>query len=230
MESGDYSNADGETVSEATPSQATSEISKSTRQSKRNGGSARQTELLEIAAQMFAARGYFATTVRDLAEEAGIFSGSLYHHFESKEALVDVILREFLDGVLAGYRQIVSEGRPPRKTLENLVRASLMTMSEHRAAIIIYQNEAGHFAEFPRFKYLQEMALEMREIWISVLTAGVSCGDFRTTIDAELVYRYIRDTVWSAPRWFSPKESMTLEGLAAEYTTVVLDGIALRRS
>ena len=43
------------------------------------------SELLELAASMFAERGLRATTVRDIADAAGILSGSLYHHFDSKE-------------------------------------------------------------------------------------------------------------------------------------------------
>ena len=41
----------------------------------------RRDELLELAAAMFAERGLKATTVRDIADSAGILSGSLYHHF-----------------------------------------------------------------------------------------------------------------------------------------------------
>ncbi|MGC2799024.1 MAG: helix-turn-helix domain-containing protein, partial [Mycobacterium sp.] len=43
----------------------------------------RRDELLELAATMFAERGLRATTVRDIADSAGILSGSLYHHFSS---------------------------------------------------------------------------------------------------------------------------------------------------
>ena len=46
---------------------------------------------------MFAERGLRATTVRDIADSAGILSGSLYHHFSSKEEMVDELLRGFLD-------------------------------------------------------------------------------------------------------------------------------------
>ena len=57
----------------------------------------RRDELLELAATMFAERGLRATTVRDIADSAGILSGSLYHHFSSKEEMVDELLRGFLD-------------------------------------------------------------------------------------------------------------------------------------
>ena len=45
----------------------------------------RREELLQIAGALFAQRGFKNTTVRDIADAAGILSGSLYHHFDSKE-------------------------------------------------------------------------------------------------------------------------------------------------
>ena len=67
----------------------------------------RRDDLLQLAAEMIAERGLKATTVRDIADAAGILSGSLYHHFSSKEEMVDELLRGFLDWVFARYREIV---------------------------------------------------------------------------------------------------------------------------
>src|ERR671930_412692 len=84
----------------------------------------RRAELLDIAARLFAERGLRATTVRDIADAAGILSGSLYHHFDSKESMVDEILRRFLDTLFDRYREIVAQGMGPRATLEAVVVAS----------------------------------------------------------------------------------------------------------
>jgi len=54
----------------------------------------RREELLSIAAKLFAERGFKNTTVRDIADAAGILSGSLYHHFPGKEALFWAVLEE----------------------------------------------------------------------------------------------------------------------------------------
>ena len=69
--------------------------------------STRRGELLTLAASMFAERGLRATTVRDIADAAGILSGSLYHHFASKEEMVDEVLRSFLGWLFDRYQQII---------------------------------------------------------------------------------------------------------------------------
>src|SRR5438552_16107295 len=95
----------------------------------------RRAELLNIAARLFAERGLRATTVRDIADAAGILSGSLYHHFDSKESIVDEILREFLDALFGRYRQIVAQHLSPRDTPQAGVVASFQAIDEHNPAV-----------------------------------------------------------------------------------------------
>jgi AcrR family transcriptional regulator len=84
----------------------------------------RRDELLELAATMMAERGLRATTVRDIADAAGILSGSLYHHFSSKEEMVDEVLRGFLDWLFARYQEIIDTEPNPLARLEGLFMAS----------------------------------------------------------------------------------------------------------
>ena len=58
----------------------------------RSGRLRRRDEIVALAGEMFAARGFAGTTVREIADAAGILSGSLYHHFDSKESIVDELL------------------------------------------------------------------------------------------------------------------------------------------
>lgn len=101
----------------------------------------RRGELLELAAAMFAERGLRATTVRDIADGAGILSGSLYHHFASKEEMVDELLRGFLDWLFARYRDIVDSTANPLERLQGLFMASFEAIEHHHAQVVIYQDE-----------------------------------------------------------------------------------------
>jgi TetR/AcrR family transcriptional regulator, cholesterol catabolism regulator len=192
----------------------------------RRGEAVRQAELLAIAADLFADRGYVATTVRDIADEAGILSGSLYHHFDSKESMIDEILSTFIDQTLASYEGVIAEGKGPKETFEGLVRTSLESMVDSRAAILIYQNEARFLAAQPRFSYLSAAHRKFEKIWTDVLKKGVKSGEFRDSIDPKLVYRLVRDTVWTAPRWYRPGGSLKPERIIDQYLAVLVDGVA----
>ena len=79
------------------------------------------SEIVAIAAELFAAKGYVSTTVREIADAAGILSGSLYHHFDSKESMIEALLRDFLERIDAQIRDVSSAGEPPVETLRALV-------------------------------------------------------------------------------------------------------------
>ena len=170
-----------------------------------------------------------STTVRDIADAAGILSGSLYHHFDSKESMIDEILREFLDALFTDYRAIVAAASSPRATLEGLVAASFEAMRTRREAVAIYQNEARHLVDEPRFGYIRERNDEFRQLWFALLRDGMADGSFRPDLEIELVYRFLRDTVWVGVGWFRPDRAFDAQQVAAQYLQIVLDGIAVRR-
>ena len=123
----------------------------------------RRDELLELAATMFAERGLRATTVRDIADSAGILSGSLYHHFSSKEEMVDELLRGFLDWLFERYQQIVATEPNPLERLKGLFMASFEAIEDLHAQVVIYQDEAKRLSLQPRFSYVEELNRKLRK-------------------------------------------------------------------
>src|SRR5690349_22111446 len=117
----------------------------------------RREQLLRIAAELFASKGFRNTTVRDIADAAGILSGSLYHHFDSKESMVDEILQTFQRELFAGYDEILASKQSARSKIEEAVRLSFEAIDEHHAEVAIFQNEADWLSGLgDRFGYLAE--------------------------------------------------------------------------
>lgn len=185
----------------------------------------RRSELLELAATLFAENGLKSTTVRDIADAAGILSGSLYHHFDTKEAMVDEILTGFLDELFGSYEEIVASDTDARQRLEALIAVSFDAIHRHHSAVAIYQAEASKLAVHERFAYIGRRNAEFRRLWMDVLADGVATGMFRSDLDVELVFRFLRDTVWVAVRWYRPGGALTAEDIARQYLAVVLHGI-----
>ena len=188
----------------------------------------RRAELLNIAAGLFAERGLRATTVRDIADSAGILSGSLYHHFDSKESMVDEILQNFLGSLFGQYTEIVGRGLPPLETLKLIITTSFQAIHSQRDAVAIYQAEARRLAEQPKFAYIRDRLGEFRKLWFGILEAGVADGSFRADLDVELAYRFLRDTVWVGVGWYRPEGSLTIEAISNQYISIVVDGMAPR--
>ncbi|EJZ09665.1 TetR family transcriptional regulator [Mycolicibacterium vaccae ATCC 25954] len=180
---------------------------------------------MALAATMFAERGLRATTVRDIADSAGILSGSLYHHFSSKEEMVDEVLRGFLDWLFDRYRQILETEANPMERLKGLFMTSFEAIATRHAEVVIYQDEAKRLSSQERFGYVEERNREQRKMWVDVLTQGIAEGYFRPDVDVDLVYRFIRDTTWVSVRWYQPGGPLTAEEVGQQYLSIVLGGI-----
>ncbi|MET4428088.1 TetR family transcriptional regulator KstR2 [Mycolicibacterium sp. 624] len=185
----------------------------------------RRDELLDLAATMFAERGLRATTVRDIADSAGILSGSLYHHFKSKEQMVEEVLRDFLDWLFARYQQIVETEPDPLARVTGLFMTSFEAIEHRHAQVVIYQDEAKRLSSLPQFDFVDERNREQRSMWVDILKQGVAQGCFRPDLDVDLVYRFIRDTTWVSVRWYQPGGPLTAEQVGRQYLAIVLGGI-----
>lgn len=174
---------------------------------------------------MFAERGLRATTVRDIADGAGILSGSLYHHFASKEEMVDELLREFLDWLFDRYQEIVDTNIDPLQRLKGLFMASFDAIEHRHAQVVIYQDEAQRLSSQPRFSYIEDLNRQQRKMWVEVLNQGTDQGCFRPDLDVVLVYRFIRDTTWVSVRWYQPGGPLTAQQVGQQYLAIVLGGI-----
>lgn len=186
--------------------------------------SERRTRLVQLAGDLFAEKGFRATTVREIADAAGILSGSLYHHFDSKESIGDEILSAFLDEVLAGHRESVRSAPGPREAVELIVRSDNAVLSKHRAALTMLQNDWNHFSGLPRFAYLRTAMKEIEQTWIDQLERGKETGVFRSDLDARLAYRLLRDILWlPSPR---PSSAWSTEEIVDGLLRLIFDGIA----
>ena len=174
---------------------------------------------------MFAERGLRATTVRDIADSAGILSGSLYHHFKSKEQMVEEVLRDFLDWLFDRYAEIVARETDPLERVKGLFMTSFEAIEHRHAQVVIYQDEAKRLSSLPQFEFVETRNREQRRMWVDVLKQGVAEGRFRPDIDVDLVYRFIRDTTWVSVRWYQPGGPLTAKQVGQQYLAIVLGGI-----
>lgn len=189
------------------------------------GGTDRREAILTIAAELFARNGFTATTVRQIADEAGILSGSLYHHFDSKEQMVDEILSSFIDEVVTDFQAIVASVDEPRAALEALIRSSFEAVVPNRVAMTIALNESHHLRQGERFAYVQEADAQIEALWAAVIQQGIDAGTFRSDLDPALVQRFVRDAIGSVVRWYEPGGTYTVEQMADSCIALTLAGL-----
>ena len=88
----------------------------------------RRADLIRASARLFRQHGFDGTTVRDIAAEAGMRSGSPFYHFKSKQEILAAVMEEGLTAGLAKTAPIIDSEVPPRDKFRALLRAHLETV------------------------------------------------------------------------------------------------------
>ncbi|TQK71985.1 TetR/AcrR family transcriptional regulator [Nocardioides sp. SLBN-35] len=161
----------------------------------------RRTEIMEVAAAMFAERGIGATTVREIGESAGVLSGSLYHHFSSKDEIVREVLADFMDQIERAFSAVAAASTSPEETVRGLVRATLECIDSHPHATRIYQRDRAYLRKHGLLDAIDTKSRAVRRHWRTAIDAGIASGDFRAEVPGDVFYRSLRDTLWATMHW-----------------------------
>ena len=170
----------------------------------RTNDSKRREEILQAAATVFARKGISNATVRDIADEVGILSGSLYHHFESKDQMVEEILLAGSDRQLERYREVVRTQDDAVIAMQELVMLGVLSVADGPNEATILRNDAQQIKANPRLRLIEKHRQDTKRLWISVVRKGVEQGAFRDDLDADVAVRAMFDAVLSTIRWFPP--------------------------
>ncbi|MEB3981314.1 TetR/AcrR family transcriptional regulator [Mycobacterium sp. 663a-19] len=146
----------------------------------------RRTEILQTAASLIASSG-LRTSLQEIADAAGILPGSLYHHFESKEAILVELIRRYQDdlnriGLAAQARLDEPDSRPVSEKILQLGSAIANCAVQHRAALQMSFYE-GPSADPQLMKLTRQQSTAIQEAMLQTLRAGRWSGYIKPDID-----------------------------------------------
>jgi len=142
---------------------------------------ARPEEIISAALEVFADRGFAATTLEDIARKAGVTKGTIYLYFENKEALFKALIRGTIVPVIAQGEAIAQAFTGSARDLfEKLVREYWRLVGETSLSSIprLMIAEAGNFPQLARF-YYQEVITRGHRLMAGVLERGIKAGEFK---------------------------------------------------
>ncbi len=187
--------------------------------------SPRREQLLAIAAEVFAQRGFRSATVRDIGDAAGILSGSLYHHFVSKEQILEELLAPYLERLTLEYRAAALPDAPAAEVFTRMVTAGLRTVARDHSLAHIVHNEYAYLTTVEQFAFVADHYHAIQKLWIDVIRQGQSSGEFRPDLKPPAVYRLVMGSLLSSIRWHTLPDTATSEETAREMADILLGGI-----
>jgi AcrR family transcriptional regulator len=139
--------------------------------------------ILDAAIRVFADHGYHGARVGDIAEDAGVAHGLLYHYFASKDDVLRTIFLENWGALIARFRAVEASDEPAPEKLEGIAKILLRTWRNDPALVTVMVREVA------RSQQLQDRVDEVREAFAivqRVIEEGQASGDFRRDLDARL--------------------------------------------
>ena len=144
----------------------------------------RRREILDAAVRVFARKGFHAARVGDIATEAGVAHGLLYHYFASKDELLETVFREAWGELLDAMRTIEQTGEPASEQLRKVCAILLRTWRHSPELVTVLVREIARSGE------LQNRIGDVREVLRvieRIVGRGQAEGEFRAELDPRLV-------------------------------------------
>lgn len=168
--------------------------------------------VLRAAAHLFRTQGYERTTVRDLARIVGIQSGSLFHHFKTKEDILCAVMEEAIRYNHARMEEAVAQGRTPREQLRGLIRAELESIlgdTGDAMTVLVYEWNA---VSADNQRQLLKMRAHYETIWEGVLTEAKKQGLLQH--DPFICRRLLAGAIGWTRTWYKRNGPISLDELA----------------
>ncbi|MGY2290049.1 TetR family transcriptional regulator [Pseudomonas sp. SDO528_S397] len=177
-------------------------------------------KLLQTAAHLFRNQGFERTTVRDLASAVGIQSGSIFHHFKSKDDILRAVMEETIHYNTALMRASLAEARDVRERVLALIRCELQSImggTGEAMAVLVYEWRSLSASGQAQVLALRDV---YEQIWLQVLGEAKDAGYIKG--DVFVTRRFLTGALSWTTTWFRAEGSLTLEQLADEALLMVL--------
>jgi AcrR family transcriptional regulator len=147
------------------------------------GAEEKRRLILDAAVRVFAHKGFHTSRVGDIAEEAGVAHGLLYHYFSSKDEVLDTIFRETWSELLEEIGEIESSDAAAREQLQRVAARLLGSWQRHPDVIRVLVREIARSPEVQQ--RIGELVKPIEAIQ-RIIARGQETGEFRADFDARL--------------------------------------------
>jgi TetR/AcrR family fatty acid metabolism transcriptional regulator len=187
----------------------------------------RRGELLEAAVRVFARKGFHSSRVGDIANEAGVAHGLLYHYFRSKDEVLETIFRETWSGLIADTLRIEASGVPLREQLRRFARIYLGSWLVTPELVRVLVREVGRSPDVgDRVDEIRGLFLALERIIEAAQTRGEVRADVNPTLAAWAVYGSLEEILTGWVLGQLPGEEDDVERAVATVVDVAHTGLA----
>lgn len=183
----------------------------------------RKRQIEDVASTLFSARGYAATSVRDIARALDLQGGSLYAHISSKEDVLWTIVSRAAERFHAAARPIANSDAPAAERLRGMIRAHVQVVTDDIEHAIVFLHE-WRFLGPERRAAIARQRDAYEAYFRAVIAEGMANGEFRPA-DRKMAGLGILSALNGIAQWYRPDGPLTPDGIASSVADLFLRGL-----
>jgi AcrR family transcriptional regulator len=185
---------------------------------KRNG------EVLQSAAELFAANSFAGTSVRTVAERARLTKAGLYYHIRDKEDLLYRICDETIASILAGARRVLAGVTDPRERIAALINNHAEFFRDHPHNLTVLNRDLNSLSVGPRAA-IRKLERAYLDLLRSAIAEGRKAGVVQCHLDATVAAFTLLSALNTLYQWYDSKGRIGHHALVKQITTLLCDGL-----
>ena len=192
-------------------------------------GERTRTRILDAAADVLARNGYAAATLTEIASVAKMQAGSLYYHFDSKDAIVEEVLAVGLEHARDAIRAALNAAGDDASGHDRLMAAVVAYVTAITLDSDFTKANIRCFEESPEATR-ENLAVPLREFangWVRLIEAGQRDGSLRGDVEARVIARMTIAAMNSVVGWWRFDGEFNIDHVARMFASTVVDGLAV---
>lgn len=181
-----------------------------------------QQGILEVAVAAFNEFGYDATSMGVLADRLGLSKSAIYHHFASKDEILERALDQALGSLEGVLDEPAASGGSAADRLDHVLRGAVHVLVDRLPYVTLLLRVRGN-TEIERTALARRRAFDRRVM--ALVEAAQAEGSLRTDIDGRIVERLLFGMINSIVEWYRPGGREDAARLADDVIAVALDGL-----
>lgn len=178
-------------------------------------------EIILASLRLFAKKGFEATSIRDIALEAGVNSSTLYYYIKTKEDFLMSIMNDELENLIKSAEDIISILETPEQRIASLAQMHVMAHGTNQLAMLVTDTEyrALHGENRTRIGSLRK---KYEQLWTEIVSEGAKTGVFTQVKNPKFTTFAVLAMCTGIVHWYSPKGKDSLLTISKEFANMSL--------
>lgn len=185
---------------------------------------ARSEQVLDSAARLFAADGYAATSVREVAEKARLTKAGLYYHIRDKEDLLYRICDHSISTILDGARRELSKTADPQARIAALIGNHAEFFRRHPDNLAVLNRDLNSLSA-ERRAAIRKLERAYLDLLRGAISEGQRAGVVRREIDPTVAAFTVLAALNTLHNWYDSKGRVGYHAMVRQITTVLCQGL-----